>query len=280
MSSNLPDENIIREYLLGTLPEKDWNEIEEKLFSDKEFADFADAIEDQIIEEYLTIQNHFLRPPERQRKLLFATVLDSRLKKSASEPVPIDRTRKQRPPAPRFYGAMATAAALLLIATSYLTVYTAKLHNQVTTADSKIKSDESMLAQKSAELSNLKNEMGSHMNFIDLGSTLRDIGQSNEHPYQVTVQPGTKSLRVRLPVNGPISPPYSVELRKDDLTGEPRWSQDNLQPESGALIFVIRLYGKGHYYLNLSRRGNPPSPLPRVYPFEVVEQSAGSAAKH
>src|SRR5215475_4825991 len=106
MNSNLPDENIIRDYLLGRLPEKDWNEIEEKLLSDKDFADFADSIEDEIIEEYLTIKNHFLRPPERRRKLLFASVLDSRLKKRANEPTPIDRPRKQRPPAQRFYWAM------------------------------------------------------------------------------------------------------------------------------------------------------------------------------
>ncbi len=279
MSSNLPDENMIREYLLGKLPEKDWNEIEEKLLSDKEFADFADSIEDEIIEEYLTIQNHFLRPPERQRKLLFATVLDSRLKKSAKGPIFIDRPRKQPTLAPRLYWAMATAAALLLISTSSLTIYTAKLHHQVTTADSKIKSSESMLAQANSAIANLQSQLGTGDNVVEPTTTLRDFGPSNQVP-QLSVKPGTKSLKVRLKVNDPISPPYSVELWHRNITGNPQWSQQNLQPDSDALNFITPYYGPGLYYLYIYRRGNPPSPRLGPYEFAVIEQAKDSSSRH
>ncbi|HEV3039487.1 MAG TPA: hypothetical protein VHA33_17055 [Candidatus Angelobacter sp.] len=252
MSFNLPDENLIREYLLGTLPEKDWNEIEEKLLSDKEFADFADSIEDEIIEEYLTIQNHFLRPPDRQRKLLFAGVLRSKLKKSVIEPVPIDRSRRQARPATRFYWVMGAAAAILLVSTLYLTVYTARLRDEVRTANANSRSEESTLAQLRIEKSKLESKLGSSENLIDLGATSRDGGQSRRH----SVTPGTKSLRIRLSIEGPSSPSYSVELRTGDIGGEPRWSQDNLQPDSNALDFVIPYYGPGYYFFRLTRKGN------------------------
>ncbi len=264
MNSNLPDDNTIREYLLGRLPEKDWNEIEEKLLSDKEFADFADSIEDEIIEEYLTIQNYFLRPPERQRKLLFATVLNSRLKKSAKEPVPIDRPRT-RTTAPRFYWAMASAAAVLLVSTLCLTAYAARLNTKLGIA--------------AANISVLKGKLGA--NFIDLGATVRSIDPSSQvPPPDFSVTPGMKSLRIRLSIDEMISTLYSVELRTGGLTGTPRWSQTNLQPDSGALVFITPYYGTGDYYLNISRPGDPLVTIPRTYSFHVIEQTEGSAAKH
>lgn len=277
MNSNLPDENTIRDYLLGRLPEKDWNDIEEKLLSDKEFADFADSIEDEIIEEYLTIQNHFLRPPERQRKLLFATVLNSRLKKSANKPVPIDRPLRRRPP--RLYWALVAATVVLSLATLYLTFNTLSMHNEVIAAKVVSEQAESLLAEKNVELFNLKSELGPYKNSINLGATLRDFQQANEPLHQFQVTQGIKSLRIRISVNDPVSPPYSAELRIGDIVGEPRWSQDNLQPDDRVLVFLIPYYGAGQYYLNISRRGKPSSPSPRIYSFDVVEQGQGSAAK-
>src|SRR3974390_974309 len=76
----ITDANI-REYLLGRLnwDPKRVESIDEQILTDPELSISADVIEDEIIEEYLegslnpedtrAVITHFLRPPERQRKL-------------------------------------------------------------------------------------------------------------------------------------------------------------------------------------------------------------------
>ncbi|HEV2964512.1 MAG TPA: hypothetical protein VG649_21975 [Candidatus Angelobacter sp.] len=277
MSSNLPEESVIREYLLGTLPEQDWDAIEEKLLSDKEFADFVDSIEDEIIEEYLTIHNHFLRPRERQRKLLFASVLRSKLQKKQQVPVPVDFSR--RLPTARtarpYWAAVIGAAAVLLLSTALLAVYTAGLHRNLEVAKTRTNNAESMLAQIKTQMSSLQNEPRPGENSVDIAAELRDTGDSYRHPFTSD----TTSLRVRLPVDEPISPPYSVELRFRDPAGKALWWQDNLQPEARTLVFVIPYSGPGQYYLNVFRRGNPASASGKKYQF-ATEQAHDPALKH
>jgi hypothetical protein len=87
MKSNLPDRNVIREYLLGRLDDK--KELEDQLSQDILFNDdlseMVESIEDEIIEDVLdgtldfadkdAVNEYFLRPPERREKLRFARLL-------------------------------------------------------------------------------------------------------------------------------------------------------------------------------------------------------------
>jgi hypothetical protein len=87
MDHKLASEEIIRQYLLGTLHEPELSEVEEALFlnKDREMSQTASLIEDELIDQYLdgtldlrerhAVQNHFLRPPERRQKLHFARLL-------------------------------------------------------------------------------------------------------------------------------------------------------------------------------------------------------------
>src|SRR5947209_20332437 len=87
MSAQSADPIQIREYLLGNVPEDDCKEIEVKLLTDAEFAKAVELVEDDIIEDYLEgnlspsekqkVESHFLRPPERKRKLWFVRLLRS-----------------------------------------------------------------------------------------------------------------------------------------------------------------------------------------------------------
>ena len=88
----ITDANI-REYLLGRLDSDAElvESIDEQILTDPEFSISVDVIEDEIIEEYLegslnsedtrAVERHFLRPPERQRKLktarLFSRYLEA-----------------------------------------------------------------------------------------------------------------------------------------------------------------------------------------------------------
>ena len=83
-------EKQIREFLLGRLPEKDAEALEEQFLASDEMEELARLVEDEIIDQYVDgplnrrdrrdIENHFLLPPARQKKLDFARMLRSRLR--------------------------------------------------------------------------------------------------------------------------------------------------------------------------------------------------------
>jgi hypothetical protein len=273
MSSNPPDESVIREYLLGTLPEQDWDAIEEKLLSDKEFADFVDSIEDEIIEEYLTIHNHFLRPPERQRKLLFASVLRSKLQRKQQLPVPIDLSRRlpaaqtSRP----YWAALAGVVAVLLLSTAPLAVYTASLHRDLEVAKSRTNNAESMLAQASRQVASLHNELELRDNpgVIVFWPLQRDIQKL--HPFQATSN--TKSLEIDIHLNPEKPSSYHVDLLKNNGESGYRilWSQDNLHPAGDVLVFRIPYFGQGSYSLRVTGNGQSAGAPADIYHFNAVE---------
>ena len=87
MKNVVTDRNLVRQYLLGRLDEQ--TELEDALsegilFND-EMMEVIDAIEEEIIEEYLdgsldsadrnAVDKYFLQPPERKEKLRFARLL-------------------------------------------------------------------------------------------------------------------------------------------------------------------------------------------------------------
>ncbi len=92
MDRPLPDDMTIRNYLLGRLdPASDTVErVDELMLTSSEFLENLGVIEDEIIEEYLegtlspadkqSVESHFLRPPERQRKLQHTRLLSNRVR--------------------------------------------------------------------------------------------------------------------------------------------------------------------------------------------------------
>jgi anti-sigma-K factor RskA len=268
MNSNFSDETTIREYLLGTLPEQEWDEIEQKLLSDEEFAEFVDSIEDEIIEEYLTIQNHFLRPPERQRKLLFASALWSNLRKEQKAPVYVPGSLPPVRTSRVYWGATLGAAAVLLL-TVPLGVYTAMLHSNLATAQAKINGAESTLAQVSELAANLQKVQALQGDVAPV--SLLPTHRAPSQPFTFSAK--TKFVEIHIPF---LDAPYHVDLR---VTGSNAlWSQDNVQPTNwGELIFRIPYYGPGTYHLKL--KGSH-APNTSEYSFKAEEQTPGSSSKH
>src|SRR5262245_56994617 len=107
MKSSRPNENVIRQYLLGKL--NDQKELEEELsdqmFFDDDLSQMVDSIEDEILDDYLdgalsradtqAVKEYFLCPPERKDKLQFARVM--RRYFEANPPVPVP-TQTALPP--------------------------------------------------------------------------------------------------------------------------------------------------------------------------------------
>ncbi|SRR6266851_474948 len=83
-----PDRELLREYLLGRLDDDEAAElkISESILIDEELAEVAESVEDEILEEYVdgtlhsadrkAVEEYFLRPPERQRKLRFIETIE------------------------------------------------------------------------------------------------------------------------------------------------------------------------------------------------------------
>jgi hypothetical protein len=276
MNSSFPDEIVIREYLLGTLPEQDWDEIEQKLLSDEEFAEFVDSIEDEIIEEYLTVQNHFLCPPERQRKLLFARVLRSNVRKAEKAPAYVSRPLPPARISRVYWGATIGAAAVLLLLTAPLTIYTATLHSSLAAANAKSNNAESTLAQVSEQAAHLQKELalrGTHDSISLLTPVDRTAGQTPSFTFPTK----TGSIEINIPLDGRISPPYHVDLQ---VAGNALWSQDNIQPtDSGILIFRTPYYGPGIYSLTLTSSHNTAGVSAEKYLFKTGEQTPDSSSK-
>jgi hypothetical protein len=94
MTTAIPDPHQIRQYLLGRLDDKEEleNTLSEGILFQSDMSEMADLIEDEIIEQYLDgtldsadrndVEKYFLRPAERRERLQFARLLRDRLRTS------------------------------------------------------------------------------------------------------------------------------------------------------------------------------------------------------
>jgi hypothetical protein len=277
MEQKLPDEDIIRQYLLGSLREPELTEIEEKLLSSDELSETAGVIEDEIIEQYLdgdlgerdkkAVETHFLRPPAHREKLRFARLLRRRFE-VGSRGAETVRHKVVLPPVPpayswrhawRYVGAV---AAVLLAAVSVywiMTQYRAKKE----VAENP---PQHAVVPPSAVALELKPG-------IARGSHLAPNG-GNAVP-TATIQPSTRFLKVDLVLPKASAASFRVRLL-DEKTGSEVWSQSGLKPVAGEprLLFEMPTQGikSGPYTLVVGSGSNKGSQV--KYPFDanVVQQ--------
>src|SRR5947209_2648413 len=136
MNAQSADGAQIREYLLGGLPEEQCGEIETRLLTDAEFAKAVELIEEEIIEDYLdgslspsekqAVEGHFLRPPERKRKLWFVRVLHSHAAKAAEQRMPWSWK-----PYLRTHSKVASGVAALFLVSIFLGFYSLELRHDL-----------------------------------------------------------------------------------------------------------------------------------------------------
>lgn len=80
--TSLEQEKLIRQFLLGEVSQTERERLEELLFTDEEFSSQVEAMEDELIDEYVLdgmgapakemFRQHFLITPERRERLEFA----------------------------------------------------------------------------------------------------------------------------------------------------------------------------------------------------------------
>ena len=97
MTSSFPDYTTVRQYLLGRLDEQPQleNDLSDGILIRDDLAEMVESIEDEIIEEYLdgtldtadknAVEKYFLLPPARKEKLRFASLLRQRFQTASRE---------------------------------------------------------------------------------------------------------------------------------------------------------------------------------------------------
>ena len=144
MNARPTDNERIKGYLLGQVPEEDESQFEARLLTDREFYEELSIVEDELIDQYLagalsvsdrqSFESHFVSSSERQKKVRFARALRKHVSVAADEsqlspaeddllPEPAETRRLVSTPRSSFifpFGrrplfSYATAAAILIV---------------------------------------------------------------------------------------------------------------------------------------------------------------------
>ena len=234
MKRSLPDRGVVRQYLLGRLDEQTdrENDLSEGVFFNDDLSDMVESIEDEIIEEYLdgtldpadrtSVEQYFLRPPERQEKLRFARLLRRHFETKQDDLVkPVVSTIPVRgditgvvPGASwkhhfRTYGQF---VALILLSIGSLT-YISSIHKRQAQLERELAQERSVtLAQAPPQL------RPSLIGLTLVKDRSRDDGT---RPPQIEINSSTKQIMVEIGLPGVTPGPYEVRLESNK---GPSWS--------------------------------------------------------
>src|ERR1043165_4463361 len=168
MAEKQSDETTIREYLLGNIdPKSEFAEsLDERMLMDRNFSALVDCIEEEIIQDYLEgdldpseramVERRFLLPPERQKKLRRAYLLNRHLAAARRpeprqlKPAPVLLWRSQLARWTSYAGC--AAAVLLLIASGYMVNLQRALQSEVAQKTEEIERQRERAASAEASL--------------------------------------------------------------------------------------------------------------------------------
>lgn len=229
-----PDRGLLREYLLGRLDDDEAAElkISESILIDEELAEVAESIEDEILEEYVdgtlhsgdrkAVEEYFLRPPERLRKLRFIESIERHFageRQLATEgaailgkprPQGTDPARDDLPRIARWrspFWSYAQAAAVFLLAVAAASYIAAMRHKETV-----LQQD---LVQEKVRSSTLKKRVSQLQPPVVLLSlvTSRPRGASaREEMPQVDIKSSTERMVVEVAVEHLRAGEYTVQL--------------------------------------------------------------------
>jgi hypothetical protein len=281
MDQKLPEEDAIRQYLLGTLDEARSDALEQKLLDSEELSEIAGVIEDEIIEQYLddelderekqAVETHFLRPQEHQRKMRFAATLKGRLQRGSTRPpAKLDPTQfVPVPPRPSSWNYGGLAAAVVLGSVSmYLGVAQKDLKKTVAETRNAQASLQAELTQERERSAGLEEKLRSFE--TSSGGTLDlqpGVIRGTGVVPKITLRPALQTVRIELVLPSASSAPVRVRLLHN---GTEVWSETGLKPVPTGTLSTLSLdvrVASGAYDLVVNPEGNPSHQ--DVYPFDA-----------
>ena len=262
------DDELLKRYLLGALPEAETERLHELSITDDGLAARLDALENDLVDAYVRgevpqedrdqFKSFYLASPKRREKVRLAEgflALQGRAARAAgiqeaeaaSQRTSPDRSAGRRPAGQRFWlqWGLAAATLSLLIGGGYLLFENLGLRKQLTQAQSQPAPDprvgelERQLAQerlaKDQAVKDLEQAHGSQPNLDQLKTVsvllpppLRSAGPAPV----VSVHAGTDLVVLVLPVEADDFPAYQAKL-KDPRTQRLLWSSARLAVAPG-----------------------------------------------
>jgi hypothetical protein len=277
MKTSHPNENIIRQYLLGKL--NDQKELEEELskqmFFDDDLSQIVDSIEDEILDEYLdgtlspadmqAVKEYFLCPQVRKDKLQFARVM-----RTYFETSPVLVSTQMPPPPWRETGAglmvllrshartYVEIAALILLSACLLYIGQVRRQLQSSTAENqKILQRFEEERQRSASLEKQMAYLSSPTLTL-VYERLRDAVRAVGVKPLVVIKPSTPVIKVEIALRGAHLGAFDVALENQE--GAPAfWYKADVPSSEGVLTFDMPSQGlpAGDYAIAVRPHGQP-----------------------
>jgi len=294
LADGRPDDEVLVQYLLGTLPETDAERIDELSIADDEVAWRLRAVENDLVDACVLGQlsgatleqftSRYLTSPIRRQRVEFATALQSTQIRSAGAPGPVVR----RGVLPRW--ALAAAALIAAVGVGYLALENQRLRDQVNEAEAaRTRGEQTAEALRSE----LEQERSASAARSQLEQTRQPVPSARARssiqalvllPLRrgagdipiVSIAPGTGELPLRLRLEGDAFPRYQAVVR-DSATGQRIWRSGSLEARSDganravAVGVPTRLLRSAYYTVEvLGLRRNDAAELASSYAFRVM----------
>lgn len=232
MEDPLPDETMVRRYLLGQLdasPELA-DKLHDRMLSDDGLSEMVGVIEDEIIENYLdgtlnpadrkAVEEHFLRPAERREKLRLARRLEQHLagqsgRGEAEANVPAVRWWSKF----RTYAEIAAGLIVIIGGLSYISGLRHGFQSEIGRTQRELASERehsAILTHQVADLQTLQQPATVILSLLKPG-----VERSNGELPELKIGPETKRIHVEMVLPKGASGPFDAKLQT--LDGKTIW---------------------------------------------------------
>jgi hypothetical protein len=295
LADGRPDDEVLVQYLLGTLPETEAERIDELSIADDEVAWRMRAVENDLVDAYVLGQlagatldqftSRYLTSPIRRQRVEFATTLLSAQVRN----VPTTRFGVRRGVLPRW--ALAAAALIAAVGVGYLALENQRLRDQVDETEaartrgeqtaealrSELEQERSASAAARSQLEQTRQPVPSARGRSSIQAlVLLPLRRGAGDIPIVSIAPGTGELPLRLHLEGGAFPRYQAIVR-DSATGQTVWRSGSLEARSDganravAVGVPVRLLRSANYTVEvMGLRRNDAAELASSYAFRVM----------
>lgn len=278
MNSGALDRELVRQYLLGRLDDQAEleNKVSDEIFLNDAAMEIVVSLEDEIIEDYVegkldsaerqSVEEYFLRPPERRERLRFYRLLQNHLATGQADPARSEYTlpagradlgwiqaaRNAFPSWGARLVVFSQAAALVA-----LCIFGWTFRSGVHRKEALFESELALEKARSAQLETQVSQMQPPLQILTLVHSRLRSDAGAHAPGQLSMKPSTRRILVEIALTGSVAGSYSVRLEMRQ-TEQPIWTAKLLPLVSSSgdarLLFELppQLAQAGSYSLVVS----------------------------
>jgi hypothetical protein len=242
-------DSVLRQYLLGQLPEDAQERLEQQLMTNTDFSEQLSAVEDELTDEYVSgtlrdrdrkaFETVFLAHPSRQQRVAFAKTLHEFVEMKAETARPSQTGRQTFLAfllANRPLQAAAAGFVLLLVVTAWLSVRVYRLQDQLRSSVAQQTPTTNEPAQRERTEPDLNNPQTlPFVTVVLLPGAARDAGGIQ----RVIVPAGSEAAKLQLALETDEYPSYDATLQTPE--GNTVWTEKGLsavKTSAGTVISV------------------------------------------